>query len=66
MVDKDTRNAQKAACDRSNTTYQNIKLNYNTDADILDLLAKTNNKQGLIKKALREYRESHNDFQVVV
>ncbi len=64
MVDKDTRNAQKAAWDRSNTTYQTIKLNHNTDADILDMLAKTNNKQGLIKKALREYRESHDDFQV--
>lgn len=64
MVDKETRNAQKAAWDRSNTTYQTIKLNYKTDADILDMLAKTNNKQGLIKKALREYRESHDDFQV--
>lgn len=64
MVDKETRNAQKAAWDRSNTTYQTIKLNYRTDADILDMLAKTNNKQGLIKKALREYRESHYDFQV--
>lgn len=64
MVDKETRNAQKAAWDRSNTAYQTIKLNYRTDADILDMLAKTNNKQGLIKKALREYRESHDDFQV--
>lgn len=64
MVDKETRNAQKAAWDRSNTTSQTIKLNNNVDADILDMLAKTNNKQGLIKKALREYRESHNDFQV--
>ena len=64
MVDKATRNAQKAAWDRSNTTYQTIKLNHNTDADILNMLVKTNNKQGLIKKALREYRESHDGFQV--
>lgn len=64
MVDKETRNAQKAAWDRSNTTYQTVKLNCRTDADILDMLAKTNNKQGLIKKALREYRESHDNFQV--
>ena len=64
MVTKDTRNAQKAAWDRLNTTYQSIKLNYKTDADILDMFAKTNNKQGLIKKALREYRENHNDFRV--
>lgn len=64
MVSPEKRNAQKAAWDRSNTTYQTIKLNYRTDADILDMLAKTNNKQGLIKKALREYRESHNDFQL--
>lgn len=64
MVTKEERNAQKAAWDRSNTTYQTIKLNYRTDADILDMFAKTNNKQGLIKKALREYRESHEDFQV--
>ena len=54
MVSPEKRNAQKAAWDRSNTTYQTIKLNYRTDADILDMLAKTNNKQGLIKKALRE------------
>lgn len=64
MVSPKKRNAQKSAWDRSNTTYQTIKLNYRTDADILDMLAKTNNKQGLIKKALREYRESHDDFQV--
>jgi len=64
MVTREKRNAQKAAWDRSNTTYQTIKLNYKTDADILDMFAKTNNKQGLTKKALREYRENHNDFQV--
>ena len=66
MVDKEVRNAQKAAWNRSNTTSATIKLNKNLDADILDMLVKTNNKQGLIKKALREYRESHDDFQVVV
>lgn len=51
MVDKETRNAQKAAWNRSNTTSATIKLNNNLDADILDMLAKTNNKQGLIKKS---------------
>lgn len=64
VVTQEKRNAQKAAWNRSNTTSQTIKLNNNVDADILDMLAKTNNKQGLIKKALREYRESHDDFQV--
>lgn len=64
MVSPEKRNTQKAAWNRSNTTSQTIKLNNNLDADILDMLAKTNNKQGLIKKALREYRENHNDFQV--
>lgn len=64
MVTKEQRNAQKAAWNRSNTTSQTVKLNNSLDADILDMLAKTNNKQGLIKKALREYRENHDVFLV--
>lgn len=50
--------------DKENTTRAVVKLNHRTDADILDMLAKTNNKQGLIKKALREYRENHRFFNV--
>lgn len=55
---------RRAKYDRENTTRAVVKLNHRTDADILDMLAKTNNKQGLIKKALREYRENHRFFNV--
>lgn len=55
---------RRAKYDRENTTRAVVKLNYRTDADILDMLAKTNNKQGLIKKALREYRENHRFYNV--
>lgn len=58
------RAAQKAAWDKENTVKAAVKLNRRTDAGIIDMLAKTNNKQGLIKQALREYRESHDDFQI--
>ena len=40
-----------------NTTRVVIKLNHRTDADILAQLAAAESKAGLIKKALRAYRE---------
>ena len=39
--------------DKENTTQIKIKLNNNTDRDILALLEKTDNKQGTIKDAVR-------------
>ena len=41
--------------DKQHTTTVLIKLNNNTDADILELLNNSGNKQGTIKVALREY-----------
>lgn len=41
--------------DKQHTTTVLIKLNNNTDADILELLNNSGNKQGTIKAALREY-----------
>jgi hypothetical protein len=41
--------------DRENTVFVGLKLNKKTDADILDLLAKSDNKQGTIKKILKEF-----------
>lgn len=40
--------------DKNNTVRTNVKFNKNTDADILEFLEKSGNKQGTIKAALRE------------
>ena len=40
--------------DRKNTTRLYIKLNNNTDADILEALSKIDNKQGYIKELIRK------------
>lgn len=45
----------QARYDAANTTRIALKLNNKTDADILDVLNRSPNKQGLIKEALREY-----------
>jgi hypothetical protein len=44
----------KEKYDKNNTTRLSLKLNLNTDKDILDYLEKTGSKQGTIKQALRE------------
>lgn len=52
-----TSEAQKRAnakYDRHNTTQVKLKLNNNTDADVLDKLAKEENKQGYIKSLIRQ------------
>lgn len=41
--------------DRENTTALHIKLNKNTDADLIAFLSACDNKQGAVKAALREY-----------
>ena len=40
---------------KNNTKTFTIKLNYNTDADLINLLDNTNNRQGFIKKLLDGY-----------
>ena len=40
--------------DENNTTIVYIKLNNNTDSDILEYLDKVENKQGTIKRLIRE------------
>lgn len=50
--------AQKRAIKKyedENIVRISVKLNKNTDADILDALAKSGNKQGLIKDSIRAY-----------
>ena len=41
--------------DKNNTTQIKLKLKNKTDSDILEYLQKCDNKQGLIKEAIREY-----------
>ena len=40
---------------KNNTKTFTIKLNYNTDAGLINLLDNTNNRQGFIKKLLDGY-----------
>lgn len=39
---------------KDNVTIVNFKLYKNTDADLIEFLSKVENKQGLIKRLLRE------------
>lgn len=48
----------QVAYDKANTSRVYIKLNNQTDADILAFLGTVDNKQGLIKQLLRDYMES--------
>ena len=61
MTNKSERDA---AWKKANTTRVLLTLYHATDADLLDMFAKTNSKAGLIKAALREYRDNHNNFIV--
>lgn len=45
--------------DRENTIRMSLKFNKHTDADILNALERSGNKQGLIKAALREFISKH-------
>lgn len=56
-----TTDAQKAASakyDYNNTKRIALKLNLNTDSDILDKLSQVDNVQGYIKKLIRKDIES--------
>ncbi len=43
-----------AKYDKANTVFFGLKMNRNTDADILEKLASVENKQGYIKKLIME------------
>lgn len=52
--------AQRRACakyDKNNTVMLTVKLNKQTDADIIEYLSKSGNKQGAVKKAIRQMIE---------
>jgi hypothetical protein len=44
--------------DAKTAVYVSLKLNRNTDADIIEMLEAADNKQALIKAALREYKKA--------
>lgn len=44
-----------ARYDKKNTKQLHVKLNKNTDADLIEALEAVESKQGLIKQLLREY-----------
>ena len=46
-------NKYKAKFDAENTVQVKLKLNKNTDADIIEYLESTGNKQGTIKELIR-------------
>jgi len=48
-------NEAKKRYDAKNSVYFGCKFNIKTDADIINYLKSSPNKQGIIKKALREY-----------
>lgn len=45
--------------DKENTVFVGLKLNKKTDADIIALLQSTDNKQGLIKKILKNFCKTY-------
>ena len=48
-----TKNATHNAWDKENTRFIGLKLNRNTDSDIIDRLEKEPSKQGFIKECIR-------------
>ena len=59
-MNKEKLNKRKAAWDKENTVMPTVKLQKNTDADILQFL-EGKQKQTIIKIALREYMENHKE-----
>ena len=53
-----SKNAQ-AKYDKASTVFVGLKLNKKTDKEIIDLLAQSDNKQGLIKKILKEFVKTY-------
>lgn len=57
-----TSKAQKDAVaryDAANTIFIGLKLNRKTDADLIEMLEEAENRQGLIKEALRAWKSEH-------
>lgn len=57
-----TSKAQKDAVaryDAANTVSMSIKLNRKTDADLIEMLESADNRQGMIKEALRAWKSEH-------
>lgn len=50
-----TKYEPQAKYDKNNVTYISLKLNKITDADILEQLAKYDNRQGYIKTLIRNH-----------
>ena len=46
---------KRAEYEKNNTRFFGIKLNYNTDANLISLLESQDNIQGFIKKILDDY-----------
>jgi hypothetical protein len=59
MADKNYKYTKKY--DQHNTTKVSLKLNINTDADIVEYLSKVDNKQGTIKQLIRDDIERSKD-----
>lgn len=55
QMDKKKKYAYDIKYNQDRTTTVNVRLNYNTDADIIEFLQTVQNKQGLIKDLLRKY-----------
>ena len=54
MAVSEAQKRANAKYDKSNTKMMSLKFNLQTDADILDRLAKVPNKQGYIKELIRK------------
>lgn len=59
-MEKMTLNQRKQKWDQEHTTQVSVKLQNNTDSDILSFL-QGKSKQTVIKAALREYMENHQE-----
>ena len=54
---KERQRKASAKYDKENTVGVHLKLNKGSDADIIEMLNESGNKQGLIKKLLRENKK---------
>lgn len=54
----EAKKAAQAKYDQRTAVYVSLKLNRNTDADIIEILEAAENKQALIKQALREMKKA--------
>lgn len=62
MATEEARRKATAKYDRNNTKQVKLKLNLNTDTDILDRLTKSGNVQGYIKALVRADIEARPDL----